>query len=128
MIADDQDLERFMRGEVAATAFPHRDHVRMGFEMLRRHDFATCAFQYSTALRKMLAKLGKPQAFHQTMTIAFLALIAERIESGNWHDFDAFAAANPELFDRSVLRRWYSAEQLGSQAARDTFLLPELPR
>jgi hypothetical protein len=34
------DLERFMRGELTAAAFPHREHVRMGFEMLRRHDFA----------------------------------------------------------------------------------------
>jgi hypothetical protein len=124
MIADDQDLERFMRGEIDATAFPHREHVRMGFEMLRRHDFATSAFQYSNALRMMVAKIDKPQVFHQTVTIAFLAVIAERLEANNWADFDAFATANPDLFEPSVLRRWYSAEQLGTQAARHTFLLP----
>jgi len=125
MIADDQDLERFMRGELDATTFPHREHVRMGFEMLRRYDFAATAFEYSKALRMMTAKIGKPQVFHQTVTIAFLALIAERIESGNGGDFEAFAGANPDLFDPLVLRRWYSAEQLGTQAARRTFILPE---
>ncbi len=128
MSADDQELERFMRGELDPAAFPHREHVRMGFEMLRRYDFATCAFQYSNALKMMAAKVGTPQAFHQTVTIASLALISERIESGNWADFDAFAEANPDLFDPSVLRRWYSAERLGTQAARHTFLLPELAR
>jgi hypothetical protein len=100
----------------------------MGFEMLRRYDFATCAFQYSKALKTMVAKVGAPQAFHQTMTIAYLALIAERLESGNCVDFEAFAAGNPDLFDPSVLRRWYSAEQLGTKAARHTFLLPQLAR
>jgi hypothetical protein len=118
MSADDEDLERFIRGEIEAAAFPHREHLRMGFEMLRRYDFATSAFQYSKALKMMVAKVGKPQAFHQTVTIAYLALIAERIESGNWADFEAVAGANLDLFDPSVLRRWYcrAARQAGSAA------------
>jgi hypothetical protein len=128
MMADCVELDRFIRGELDAAAFPHREHVRMGFEMLRRYDFATSAFHYSKALKMMVAKMGKPQAFHQTVTIAFLALIAERIESGDWVDFEAFACANPDLFDPSVLQRWYSAEQLGSEAARQTFMLPALNR
>ncbi len=119
------DLERFVRGEVDAAAFPHREHVRMGFEMLRRHDFAETVFHYSAAVRAMAARVGKPQAFHQTVTIAFLALIAERLESGDYADFDAFARAHVELFEKSVLARWYSSGRLATEAARRTFLLPE---
>jgi hypothetical protein len=68
---------------------------------------------------------GKPQAFHQTITIAFLSLIAERIESGGAADFADFAQANPDLLEKSVLSRWYRAERLASTAARRTFLLPD---
>ena len=68
-------LARFARGELDAGAFPHREHVRMGFELLRRHDFAATAYHCSFALRAMTARAGKPEAFHQTITIAFLALI-----------------------------------------------------
>lgn len=125
MIADCPDLDRFMRGAVDAADLPHREHVRMGFEMLSRYDFAASAFRYSKALKIVAGKLGKPQAFHQTVTIAFLALIAERIEAGRWDDFEAFAGANPDLFDQSILRRWYSADRLATPAARRTFLLPE---
>jgi hypothetical protein len=32
------DLTQFIRGEVDPGSFPHREHVRMGFEMLRRHN------------------------------------------------------------------------------------------
>lgn len=119
------DLERFARGEIDAAGFPHREHVRMGFEMLRRHDFAATVFHYSSAVRAMAAKAGKPQAFHQTVTIAFLALIAERIDSGDYADFDSFANANADLFEKSALSRWYPEERLATEAARRTFLLPK---
>lgn len=36
MIESCPDLERFMRGEMNAAGFAHREHIRMGFEMLRR--------------------------------------------------------------------------------------------
>jgi hypothetical protein len=122
-----RDLERFMRGEVDAAAFPHREHVRMGFEMLRRHDFAETAFRFSAALRAMAGRAGKPQAFHQTVTIAFLSLIAERIDSGDYADFDSFARGNADLLEKSALSRWYPSERLASDAAKRTFLLPNPP-
>jgi hypothetical protein len=71
MVTECRDLERFVRGEMAAATFPHRGHVRMAFEMLRRHDFAETVLHYSRALRAMARQAGKPQAFHQTLTIAF---------------------------------------------------------
>ena len=122
------DLERFVRGELDAATFPHREHVRMGFEMLRRHDFAETVFHFSSTLRVMTARAGKPQAFHQTVTIAFLSLIAERIESGDYADFDSFARENADLFEKSALSRWYPSERLATDAARRTFLLPDPAR
>ena len=119
------DLERFVRGEVNAAAFPHREHVRMGFEMLRRHDFAETVFRYSAAVRAMVARVGKPEAFHQTVTIAFLALIAERLASGEYADFEAFVRAHGELLDKGVLGRWYPVGRLSMEVARRTFVLPE---
>ncbi|HEV2286029.1 MAG TPA: hypothetical protein VGR80_08300, partial [Steroidobacteraceae bacterium] len=79
MQPDCPDLERFVRGETDAARFPHREHLRMAFEMLARHDFPESVLHYSRALRAMTARAGKPEAFHQTVTIAFLALIAERM-------------------------------------------------
>lgn len=119
------DLERFMRGEVDATAFPHREHVRMGFEMLRRYDFAETVFHYSRTLMAMTRRVGRPQAFHQTVTIAFLSLIAERIDSGGYPDFDSFARTNADLLEKSALARWYPPERLATDAARRTFVLPQ---
>jgi hypothetical protein len=119
------DFGRFIRGEVDPGRFPHREHVRMGFAILHRHNFAAAAFHYCQALRAMTARIGKPEAFHQTITLAFLALIAERMEAGPYADFASFAGANPDLFEKSALQRWYRPERLASEAARRTFLLPD---
>ena len=119
------DLTQFIRGEVDPGSFPHREHVRMGFEMLRRHNFEEAALHYCGALRAMTARAGKPMAFHQTITIAFLALIAERMETARHSDFASFAGANPDLIDKSALKRWYRPERLATDAARRTFLLPD---
>ena len=125
MTATHADLERFLHGEVDPACFPHREHVRMAFAILRRYDFVESALHYSRALRELTARAGRPEAFHQTVTIAFLALIAERLESGKYEDFEAFACANPDVLGKSALRNWYTAARLDSQLARRTFVLPD---
>ena len=122
---DSPELARFLRAEIDPATFPHREHVRMAFEMLRRHDFPETVLHYSRTLRAMAENVGRPEAFHQTITIAFLSLIAERMETGVAADFAAFAQANPDLLEKSVLKRWYRAERLASEIARRIFVLPE---
>jgi hypothetical protein len=120
------ELARFVRGELDPAAFPHREHVRVGFEMPRCYDFAAAAYHCSCGLRAMAARAGRPEAFHQTTTIACLSLIAERLAlCAAPADFAAFELANPDLMDKSVLAHWYQPERLALAAARRTFLLPE---
>jgi hypothetical protein len=125
MAADCPDLERFVRGEVDSASFPHREHVRMAFEMLRRHDFAESVWLFSKALRTMTVKAGKPRAFHQTITVAFLSLVAERMDRDGSPEFAAFERANPDLLVKGALNSWYRPERLRSELARRVFVLPE---
>jgi hypothetical protein len=127
MHPDCPQLTRFLRGEIDPAHFPHREHVRIAFEMLRRLDFAETVWQFSRTLRAMATKAGRPQAFNQTITIAFLALIAERMQSGQPGDFSAFEREHAEVFDKNALARWYPAERLATEAARRIFLLPQPP-
>jgi len=97
----------------------------MAFAILRRHEFTDSALRYANALRGMALRAGKPEAFNLTVTIAFLAVIAERMAAGPPQDFAAFAHRNPDLFAKGVLARWYRPEQLASPLARRLFLMPE---
>ena len=125
MTSEPITLQRFVRGEICAADFPHREHVRMAFEMLRCHDFAESVLHFSHTLRDMAARAGRPQAFNQTITVAFLAVIAARMQAAGDTDFAGFAAVNPDLFDRALLARWYRPEQLASPLARGSFVLPD---
>ena len=118
-------LEKFLAGDIPAAEFHHADHVRAGYELLRTTDFLDAVSAYGRALKIMTARVGKPEKLHHTITIAFLAVIAERMEQASHGEFDAFLAANPDLMDRAILARWYRPERLKTDAARSRFVLPD---
>lgn len=117
-------IDEFVAGRMSAAGFDHRAHVEAGYHLLRRHDFADAAHAYARAITTMATAAGAPEKFHMTITVAMLSAIAERLPA-NCANFDAFAAQNPELFDRALLLRHYSKERLECPQARQTFLLPD---
>jgi hypothetical protein len=124
MTTEAERLERFLAGEMPASELSHREHVRLAWATLRRYDFAESVLRYSRALRATATKAGRPEKFNQTQTLALLSLIAERSADGGG-DFESFARAHPELFDRGLLASWYDPGRLGSPLARRTFLMPQ---
>jgi len=100
----------------------------MAFELLSQHDFPTACAMFCAALKGIARRAGDPEAYHETITIAFLALIAERRACCRNADFDTFLGADPELLDKTVIQRWYAPKRLGSAMARATFVLPEAVR
>ena len=119
------ELAAFLHGEMDAQDFRHADHVRMAFEALARHPFLEAAAAVSGALKTMARRAGHPGAYHETITLAFLAVIGERCAAARFRDYDAFAAANPDLFDKTVLTRWYGPHKLHTEVARRVFVLPD---
>lgn len=118
--------DSFERGLIDPADFTHREHLRMGYELLRRHDFPEALLRYCRGLKILVARAKAEDKFNLTITVAFLALIAERMESGEAPDFDSFADANPALFDPGILRRLYTPARLDTAIAKRTFLLPDL--
>ena len=118
-------LAAFLHDEIDNTTFRHADHVHVAFEILERHNFAESLAAFSRALRAIATRAGNPGAYHETITVAFLSLIAERRAVGKYTNYSAFADANADLLDKSVLKRWYAPERLQSDIARQTFVLPE---
>lgn len=117
-------LRRFEAHDVEAATFDHEQHVRVAFEMLARYGFLEASTRYIAAIQAIATEAGVPEKFNMTITLAFLALIAERASRSVDCDFDEFIAWNPDLLSRTVLDRWYSAERLQSDLARRQFLLP----
>jgi hypothetical protein len=122
-----EELQAFETGALDPAQFPHSEHVRLGYEMLARYSFGEAISRFSRGLKLLAAKAGKPLLYHETITVAFLALINERRARGSAQSWGEFQAGNADLFDKRCLEKWYSAEQLRSDLARRAFCLPTLP-
>jgi hypothetical protein len=120
-----EELRAFANGALDPAKFPHAEHVRLGYEMLERHSFGEAVDRFSRGLKLLAAKAGRPQIYHETITVASLALINERRARGGPQDWAEFRARNADLLDKRCLQNWYSAEQLASDLARRTFCLPQ---
>ena len=117
-------LADFEAGRVDPACFPHRAHVQVSYQLLEQHSFPEALLHLARGLRGLAARAGHPEAYHETVTAAFLSLIAERRLDGSYAGWEDFAARNPDLFQKDLLQRWYGEETLRSSLARQTFVLP----
>jgi hypothetical protein len=124
----EEQLAALESGALDLCAFPHAEHLRLAYEMLARHPFSEGLARYSGGLRKLTAKIGKPEVYHETLTVAFLALIGERQARGGYAGWREFIAANPDLLDKRCVEQWYTRDELASGIARMTFCLPRHSR
>lgn len=120
-------LERFETREIQPEDFDHESHIEVAIDLLRTTTFFDAVMRYLEGLRGMAQAAGTPEKVNVTITIAFLSLIAERLETVP----DSFRAAQllaryPELTSTRTLERWYSSARLHSELARSAFLLLEL--
>ncbi len=117
-------LTRFAAGTLAPETFDHAAHIRAAFLLLQSMPFLEACIAMREGLRKIAAKAGKPNLYHETITVAFMAIVAGRIAQGiaGW---EALVATQHDLFDRALMQRYYSNELLSSLQARSHFVLPD---
>lgn len=117
-------LADFEEGRIDPSRFHHREHVRVSYELLERHPFPEALLHLARGLRRLAARAGRPEVYHETITAAFLALIAERRLTADHRNWEDFATRNPDLLRKELLADFYEPELLQSRAARQTFVLP----
>ena len=131
MTIDDAALVRsFEAGELPEGGFRHPDHVRVAWWYLLRYPLPQAIAIFSEGLRKFAVARGKPEMYHETITIAFLLLISERLDGAGAPSalpWSAFAEQHADLlaWNPSILERYYTPETLWSERARRTFVMPD---
>lgn len=144
-MTDDKFLAAFEACRLARKDWTHDAHVRMAWLYATRLPSGGAALaRVRSGIQRLNAAFTRRQqilcrtpgvkpkemptvtGYHETITTAFVALIASRLEPGE--DFDGFRARNPDLFDRklSALLRHYTPTQLFSERAKSEFVEPNL--
>jgi hypothetical protein len=125
---DRELISAFESSSVKPEMFGHRAHVRVAWAYLQELSMAEALAKVSEGLKRLTRAFGKEGLYHETVTVAFVLLINERIEragrGGSWEEFEA---RNEDLFDRArpILERFYKPETLKSDLARKIFVFPD---
>jgi hypothetical protein len=125
-MTDDELIARFE--DCSLEPFRHFDHVRVAWVYLQRGALLDALTRMSDGLRRFAASHGVPERYHETITLAFVLLIADRVaRAAPGHSFEEFTATNADLFDwqQGSIRPYYRAETLASDLARRHFLFPD---
>ena len=120
-------LEQFVDTTLPAGEFHHEQHVQVAWEFVRRYGMPVALAEFTEAIKRFADAKGATGLYHETITWAFLLLIAERQARINATTWVQFAAANPDLlcWKPSILERYYSSELLKSDLARQVFVFPD---
>ena len=121
-------LEEFVDATLPSDQFHHQQHVEVAWLFVRKFGMPAALGEFTSAIKRFADAKGATGLYHETITWAFLLLIAERqakCDAAAWEDF---AAANPDLlvWKPSILERYYSSETLQSDLARNVFVFPDL--
>ncbi len=127
-MTDRELMQQFEGGTLPHEHFHHRQHVRTAFLYVTHYPLMDGLLAFSAVLKRMAAARGKPQAYHETITWAYMFLIHERIaRAGKKQCWDDFARDNSDLLEwkDGALARYYCPETLASDLARKVFVFPD---
>jgi len=121
-------IEALEDGTLDAEGFDHEAHIYVAWLYLQRFPLHEATARFITALKHLTQKLGIPGKYHETISWFFMLLIAERRSVQKSDDWHSFYRNHADLFvrgDDNILNRYYSSELLGSDRARQAFMLPD---
>ena len=129
-MSDQQLWDAFVSRSIASSDWTHRAHVRVAFLHLRRHSFSNSLALLRTRIQELNKVHGTPEAidrgYHETVTQAFLRLIADAALRSVVRDSAGFCDENPTLLDKRVLLEFYSRERIMSAEAKERFVEPDI--
>jgi len=121
-------LDRFIDTSLPADEFHHQQHVEVAWEFVRQYGMPAAIAEFSAAIKRFAIAKGAHGLYHETITWAFLLLIAERQARTPAENWETFERENLDLltWKPSILERYYSKELLASDLAKRTFLMPDV--
>ena len=121
----DGEFVRAMEGcTLPENCFRHGDHLRFAWLCVHAEPVEGAIARVRNAIRKYAAHLGKPNLYHETMTVGWVRLIASHAEGS----FAEFLAANEARLGKELLHRFWSPELLTSERAKREWVEPDRER
>jgi hypothetical protein len=122
----DVELARALeRGEIKD--FPHASHLHVAWVYLSESpSVQQAANKIRRTLRRFAAAAGKPEKYHETMTLFWVQVLSQAYAVSRGERLEDIVHANPQLLEKNFPLTYYSAERLFSDEARISWVQPDL--
>ena len=121
-------ITAFEQGELQASDFHHATHLQVAYYYLETRPFLEACIAMRDGLKSFVARIGKEEKYHETVTLAFMCILAERRAISPQATWEVFLKANPDLLTQKILQGYYTSKELTSDVARKNFILPQLKK
>jgi hypothetical protein len=102
-------------------SFRHGDHLRLAWLQLHKHEPDEALALIRSGILKFAAHNGVPHIFHETITTAWVKLLATHQETS----FAEFINVNSHRLNGALLHRFWTPSLLDSDAARQGWVPPD---
>ena len=125
---NDVELTRALeRGEIANETFRHGLHLHVAWVYLSESaSVDQASAKMRDTLRRVTASAGKPEKYHETITLFWVHLLALAREAASGESLEKLVETNPRLLEKNFPLAYYSRERLFSDEARHSWLEPDL--
>jgi hypothetical protein len=124
----DVELTRALeRSEISNENFHHASHLHVAWVYLAESSSVQQASsKMRDTLRRFAAASGKPEKYHETITLFWVHLLSRVYAAGGGESLEEIVHANPQLLEKNFPLTYYSAERLFSDQARTSWVEPDL--
>ena len=122
----DIELTRALeRGEIKD--FHHASHLHVAWVYLTESSSVQqAAKKMRNTLRRFTAAAGKPEKYHETITLFWVHLLSRAQAASRAERLEDVVHANPQLLEKNFPLAYYSTERLFSDKARTSWVEPDL--
>jgi hypothetical protein len=122
----DVELTRALeRGEIKD--FHHASHLHVAWVYLTESSSVQqAAKKMRNTLRRFAAAAGKPEKYHETITLFWVHLLSRAQAASRAERLEDVVHANPKLLEKNFPLAYYSTERLFSDEARTSWVEPDL--
>jgi len=125
----DSDLEiQFKNCTLDPKAFNHEAHLRLAWIHINRYGLDNAIKNLCVQIQQYATKLGMPDKYNETLTIAAIKAVNHFKLRSNTSDFQSFITENHRLKYnfKELLSHHYLTDIFTSESAKKKFLEPDL--
>ena len=128
--SDEELWDAFLNATISEEDWTHRAHVRVAFLHMKKFPFEEALVFIRQRIQAVNLAHGTPEAidrgYHETITRAFLHLIAAAAQESTFSCSEEFCDQHPQLMTKRVLLNYYSRDRIMSADAKASFTSPDL--